>query len=75
MVSAAQSSLIAASLLPAQLDNNISYAVLAKANAAEKQEGQSIVDLIDATNGSAPGPGDSLVAKATGLGSLLDINA
>jgi hypothetical protein len=75
MVSAAQSNLITASLIPAQVDNNISYAVLAKANDAERQAGESDVELIDAANRSAPGPGDPLVAKATGLGSLLDIDA
>ena len=75
MVSAAQSNLISASLIPAQVDNNISYAVLAKANDAERQAGESDVELLDAANGSAPGPGDPLVAKATGLGSLLDVSA
>jgi hypothetical protein len=75
MVSAAQSNLIAASQIPAQVDNNISYAVLAKVNDAERQEGAADVSLIDAANGSAPGPGDPLVAKATGLGGMLDVSA
>jgi hypothetical protein len=75
MVSSVQSSLIAASQIPAQVDTQISYAVLAKANDAERQQGEADVELVDASNGGSSTAGDPLVAKATGLGGLLDISA
>ena len=75
MVSAAQSSLIDASLLPAQVDNAISTALLKKTFDAARQEGNSAVQLIDSAGQVGPQAGDALVAKATGLGGLLDISA
>ncbi len=56
---------------PAQVNNAVSYSVLRKSLDAARQEGASAVELID--NAGTPQPGDALVAKATGLGSLVDI--
>jgi len=75
MVSAAQSNLIDASLSPAQVSNAISTSVLSKTLDAARQQGASVVQLIDDASLSGPQPGDALVAKATGLGSFLDISA
>jgi hypothetical protein len=73
MVSSAPSSLNAASMSPAQVDNAVSISVLRKSLDAARQEGASAVQLIDSA--AAVQPGDSLVAKATGLGSLVDVRA
>jgi len=75
MVSPAQQSLIQSSLAPAALASDITYSVAAKAMNAERQQGDAVVQLLDSAGGGSPGPGDALVAKATGLGSLLDITA
>jgi hypothetical protein len=75
MVSAAQTNLINASLAPAQVDNAIATSVLSKTLDAARQQGASVVQLIDDAAEGGPQPGDALVAKATGLGSLVDISA
>jgi predicted secreted Zn-dependent protease len=75
MVSPAQSNLTNASLLPAQVDNQISTALLKKTFDAARQEGDSAVQLIDSAGQAGPQAGDALVAKASGVGGLLDISA
>ncbi len=74
MISPAQSQMIDAQLAPARLANDVSYAVAAKTLNAQRQEGETVLKLLDSAGG-APQAGDPLVAKATGLGSLLDITA
>jgi hypothetical protein len=74
MVSPAQSKLIDAQLAPARLANDVSYAIAAKSLDAQRQEGATALKLLDAAATTLQ-PGDPLVAKATGLGSLLDITA
>jgi hypothetical protein len=73
MVSSAQSRLIDASLSPAQVDNAVSVSVLRKSLDAARQEGASAVQLIDSA--AVPQRGDALVARATGLGNLIDVQA
>jgi hypothetical protein len=76
MISAAQSQLTEAQLAPARIANDISYAVAAKTLDAQRQEGATALKLLDSAMGAGtPQPGDPLVAKATGLGSLLDVMA
>lgn len=76
MVSPAQQSLNQASLSPAATASAIDTAVAAKALNAQRQQGDAAVQLIDSAGQSgSPQPGDALVAKATGLGSLLDVTA
>ncbi len=75
MVSATQAKLIDASLLPAQVSSQISVSVAAKSLDAARQEGDAAVQLIDAAGASGPQPGDALVAKATGMGTFLDVQA
>ncbi|MGN6369747.1 MAG: putative motility protein [Phycisphaerae bacterium] len=73
MVSSAQSRLSDASLSPAQVNNALSISLLRKSLDAARQEGASAVQLIDSA--APPQPGDALVAKATGLGNLIDLQA
>lgn len=77
MVSAAQSALINASLSPLAIGNAISSAIADKTLQAAKQEGAQLVQLIDsADSGSGSSgvqAGDALVARATGLGGMLDV--
>jgi hypothetical protein len=75
MISSAQQSLINAQMAPAQIGQEISSAIAAKTLNAAKQEGANVLSLLDsaAQVGKAAGPGDPLVAKATGLGSLIDV--
>jgi len=75
MVSAAQTNLIDASQSPAQVSNAIATSVLSKTFDAARQQGASVVQLIDDASISGPQPGDALVAKATGLGNLVDMSA
>jgi hypothetical protein len=74
MISPAQSQMIDAQLAPARIANDVSYAVAAKTLNAQRQEGATLLKLLDSAEGT-PQPGDPLVAKATGLGSLLDVRA
>lgn len=67
---------------PAQLGQAISTIVAAKTLQAARQEGAGVLKLLDGAaavgkNASQNGlsQGDALVAKATGLGGLLDITA
>ena len=71
MISSVQQKLIDAQLAPARIGQDISTAVAAKSLDAQRQEGDSVLQLLD----SAAQAGDPLVAKATGVGSLLDITA
>ena len=66
MVSAAQSRLIQAELAPAAIGAQISAAVAAKSHDAEKQEGASVLQLLE---------GASEGATNNGLGGTLDITA
>ncbi len=67
MVSPAQSQLIAASLMPAAVGNQISYAVAAKSLDAQKQAGAAVLQLLDgAANAAEPG-------NPEGLGTQLDV--
>jgi hypothetical protein len=76
MISAAQQSLSQGAIPPAALSSDISTAVAAKALNAQRQQGDAIVKLLDSAGSDGEmGPGDALVAKATGLGGLLDITA
>ncbi len=71
MVSSIQSSSNDPSMSPAQVDNAVAISVLRKSLDAARQQGASAVQLID--DAAAPQPGDALVAKATGLGGLIDV--
>jgi hypothetical protein len=73
MVSPAQSRLIDASLIPARVSNEIATSVASKTLDAARDQGAQMVSLIDDAGQIAPG--DALVAKATGVGGLLDVNA
>jgi hypothetical protein len=73
MVSAAQNNLIEAALTPARIGTEISTSVAAKTLDAAREQGAQLVSLID--NAGQIAPGDALVAKATGMGSLLDVTA
>jgi hypothetical protein len=65
------------SLPPAELGSRIATALQAKALQAARQQGAQEVQLIanagQAQTPAAPSAGDALVAKATGLGTLLDV--
>jgi hypothetical protein len=73
MVSAAQSKLIDAALIPARISNEISTSVAKKTLDAARDQGAQLVSLID--DAGQISPGDSLVASATGKGGLLDVTA
>ena len=73
MVSSAQTNLINSALAPGQLNSDISVSVLKKALDASRQEGEAAVQLIDSAGVAQAG--DPLVAKATGLGGLIDTQA
>ncbi|HUO09077.1 MAG TPA: putative motility protein [Phycisphaerae bacterium] len=73
MVTSAQSNLIDSALAPGQMNGAVSVSVLKKALDASRQEGASAVQLID--DAGAVQAGDPLVAKATGLGGLIDVQA
>jgi hypothetical protein len=73
MVSAAQSKLIDAALIPARVASEVSSSVAAKTLDAARQQGAQVISLID--NAGKIRPGDALVAQATGKGGLLDITA
>jgi len=69
---------------PLNLGNRIATAVQAKTMQAARQQGAAAVELIESAaemttdTSNAPdtlSPGDSLVARATGLGTLLDVTA
>ena len=80
MVTAMQQSLINSSLMPSKVGSAISTAVAAKTLQAARQEGAAVVQLLEAAGrGAGAGrgltAGDPLVAKATGLGSLVDMTA
>lgn len=79
MISTAQSQMVDASLAPMRLRTEISTSVLKKTLNAARDEGAAMVDLIDSAGavGSGGGgqAGDALVAKATGVGGLLDVMA
>jgi hypothetical protein len=70
MVSSAQSNPINSAVAPGQLNSDISVSVLKKALDASRQQGAAAVQLIDNAGIQA---GDPLVAKATGLGGLIDV--
>ena len=74
MISSVQQNLIDAQLRPARVGSEIATAVAGKALDAQRQEGAAAVELLDSAAQACSG-GDPLVAKATGLGSLLDITA
>ena len=74
MISAAQQSLTSAQLAPAQIGQAISTAVAGKAMSVDKMEGAAVLQLLDsAAQAGQSTAGDPLVAKATGLGGLLDV--
>ena len=73
MVSSAQQSLTNAQLAPAQIGQQISTAIAAKSLDAARQQGANVLQLLDSAAQVGQGPGDPLVAKATGLGTLLDV--
>ena len=75
MVSSAQNNLISAALAPQQVGQQIDAAVASKTLNAQRQEGDAVLKLLDTAAQAGPQPGDALVAKATGLGSLLDVSA
>jgi hypothetical protein len=76
MVTPTQQKLIEAQLAPARIGQAISTAVAVKARDAAKMEGAAVLQLLEAAGSVAqPTPGDPLVAKATGLGSLIDVIA
>jgi len=84
MVSPAQNNLIQSYLSALATPNAIATAVTAKAFAVARQEGAAAVQLLDsaaaADSGDSAGAdtslaGDSLVARATGLGGQLDVTA
>lgn len=77
MVSATQQSLINSSLMPGQFGTAISTAVASKTLQAARQEGAAVVQMLEDAGVSSQGitAGDPLVAKATGLGGLLDVTA
>jgi len=75
MISPAQNNLVEASLIPARVSNDISVAVAAKSLANDRQQGAQLTQLIDAAGQIASPAGDPLVARATGVGGLLDVNA
>jgi hypothetical protein len=78
MISPTQQSLINAQLAPAATGQAISSAVAVKSLDAAKLQGAAILKLLDSAAQAAqqqPAPGDPLVAKATGLGTLLDVTA
>lgn len=51
----------------------IQVSVAKKALDAQRQQGAAAIQLIEAAGGTG-GPGDALVAKATGLGGRIDVN-
>jgi hypothetical protein len=73
MVSAAQQTLIDASLSPGVIAGKISSAVAAKSMNVERQEGADVLDLLEGATDAGAQAGDPLVAKATGVGGLLDV--
>jgi hypothetical protein len=73
MLSPAQPSSSNGARPPAALGSAISTAVAAKSLDAQRQQGAAILKMLDAAG--AAQAGDPLVAKATGLGGLLDITA
>jgi hypothetical protein len=76
MVTPTQQKLIEAQLAPAKIRQGIDTAVAVKARDAAKREGAAALKLLEAAgNVGKAAPGDSLVAKATGLGSLIDVFA
>ena len=75
MVSAAQSNLISAALAPTQIGQQIDAAVAVKTLNVQREQGNAVLKLLDTAGQAGPQPGDALVAKATGLGGLIDMTA
>lgn len=73
MVSPIQQKLIDAQLSPAKVAQDVSAAVAAKALDATRQQGAAVLQLLEAAGKVQAG--DPLVAKATGLGRILDVVA
>ena len=75
MVSPAQQASIQASLIPSAVANEVSTSIAAKTLQAQRQQGDALLALLDSASPDpgGVGPGDPLVAKATGLGGLLDV--
>jgi hypothetical protein len=75
MISPVQEKMIDAMLTPARLGAELSASIAAKSMDAQRAQGASVLKLLDGAAKMAPAPGDALVAKATGLGGLLDTTA
>jgi len=61
---------LATSMQSAQLSQQIGYAVAGKAMDAQRQQGAAALQLLQS---SQIGPGDSMVAAATGRGGAIDV--
>jgi hypothetical protein len=73
MVSAVQSSLTNAALIPAAVDNQISAAIAGKALDDAREQGAAVLELLDAAAGSGGTKEDTGMAQATSLGGNLDV--
>lgn len=65
----------ASAIQQATLANKIDYAVAGKVLDAKKAQGAGVLQLLNAAMVGPDGPGDALVAAATGLGGQLDVTA
>jgi hypothetical protein len=63
---------LATSMQSAQLSQQIGYAVAGKAMDAQRQQGAAALQLLQSAQ---IGPGDSMVAAATGRGGVIDTYA